>query len=306
MPEGCEVCLTSLFLKRKLRKKTITNVNVVGGKYSTKPFDGYDKMKKKLPLKIMDVDSKGKFMWFTMIDNNNNKYYMTSAFGLTGEWGFVKEKYSHVKFNLLNRDLSKKAILWYTDFRNFGTIKFTSDYNEVAKKLQTLGPDLLKTSFITSDIMERIKKILPRRSSAKIVSVLMDQGKFGIGSGIGNYLVAEILYEAKISPHRTMKYLYNHRRVVKRLTYAIKKLFRTCYINNRTHYITHLGSFLNKHKKRVKNGKVSNYRNDVVVDDMPFVFKVYRQTKEPSGNKVSTEEIVKGRTTYWVKELQKY
>ena len=51
----------------------------------------------------------------------------------------------------------------------------------------------------------------------------MDQT--AIGSGIGNYLSAEILYRAKISPHKTIAQICRNKKISDRLAKAIQDLF---------------------------------------------------------------------------------
>ena len=45
-----------------------------------------------------------------------------------------------------------------------------------------------------------------------LVKVLMDQQ--ALVSGIGNYLVAEILYDAKLNPHRELDKLSNKEKLI--------------------------------------------------------------------------------------------
>ena len=305
MPEVCEVCLTAMFLKRKLVNKNIISIDILGGRYSRYPLPGLEIGKKMLPIKVNNIDSKGKFLWFELIDDNNNKLYIMNTFGLVGKWGFEKIKHSNIKFTIKSKK-NKIYDLYYSDYRNFGTFKITTNKNILTEKLNMLGPDFLKESFTDAEFKNRISQYLKKgrlRSDKKIVVVLMDQKS--LGSGLGNYLVPEILYKAKISPHETIGNIYLNNNKINRLVKAIKYIVKSCYINNNTSYVEHLKQFLKKNKKRVKKNNAPDYHKSIKIKNKPFKFKVYREKMDPDGNKVIGENIIKGRTTYWVPSIQK-
>jgi formamidopyrimidine-DNA glycosylase len=85
--------------------------------------------------------------------------------------------------------------IWFDDVRNFGTLKFVLDMKLLAKKLSKLGHDPLKRDLDCPHFKSMIKK----KKKKTIAQVLMNQS---VISGIGNYLKAEILYAARVSPHR--------------------------------------------------------------------------------------------------------
>ncbi len=102
MPEVCEVCLTAQYLNWIVGHE-ITQINVIGGRYLKKDIKGIDKLK--FPLKITGIDTKGKFMWFTLM-HNDKTFYMLNTFGLTGKWSFDKfdrTEISHVTKIQVNR-----------------------------------------------------------------------------------------------------------------------------------------------------------------------------------------------------------
>ena len=135
MPEVCEVCLTSQYLSNIIGR-SITNIEILKGRYIKTPIKG----KIKFPSKIIDVNSKGKFMWMTL-EHNGKTYYLLNTFGLTGQWSLEKLKYNNIKFKL------NEGNLYFGDMRNFGTIEFTDNIDVLNKKLNKLTPDFLKTSF---------------------------------------------------------------------------------------------------------------------------------------------------------------
>jgi formamidopyrimidine-DNA glycosylase len=292
MPEVCEVCLTSQYLK-KIIGDSITNITVTHGRYSRTPIKGISSIT--YPLDIIDIQTKGKFMWMTL-KHDNDTIYMLNTFGLTGRWSFNELDHISIIFTLRN-----SHDLYFDDMRNFGTIEFTKDVKKLNKKLDMLGEDLLQSTYTPSDIQKRFDSI--KNQKKKIVVVLMAQDKKnGIGSGLGNYLVPEILYTAKISPHRTIDSLT--KKDIINLTNAIKTTLYLCYNYNTTDYVSHLKKFLSSHRKYVLSGKFPDFHSSHKNSEETNEFKVYRRKIDDNGHKVVGEHIIKGRTTYWVPDVQ--
>ena len=80
----------------------------------------------------------------------------------------------------------------------------------------------------------------------------MDQND--IVSGIGNYLSAEILYDAKISPHRQLDKLSNTEK--KQLAHSMRKIVKLAYYDNKTGYMEHYIQFMIHSKKQINIYKV--------------------------------------------------
>jgi len=286
MPEVCEVALTAEILHAKMKGKIITGFDFFAGRYGpdrTKP-KGYDEFIKFLPLKVHKIDSKGKFLWFDLVNEEKEHWYVWNTFGMTGKWSFDIVKFGKCRVTTT----SDKLTLYYSDMRNFGTFKFSNDKAELDKKIVTLSPDFLKDEDFDLRLIRKYKK--------PVMEILTDQKK--VGSGIGNYLIAEILYHAKISPHRKCNTLTDDE--IKELTYYIKFMIKLCYLNGGSEYMGHL------EKETAKTPRV-NYHPDIQVknDTDEFLLSVYRQKKDPLGNKVKAEKGGKGRTIYWVPAVQK-
>ena len=194
MPEGVEILITSLYLNSKFKNKYITDITVLSGRYLKTPIKGLDKFIKKLPLKIRKINSKGKFMWFDVYDKTNT-YYIMNTFGLTGKWvGGKTTLDNHDSSRIMIRIMitmeknDKIYQLYYSDPRNFGTLEISNSINKLDKKLNSLGPDFLKTSFTNKEFYQRIYKyihtntgkISKKREDKEVVKVLMDQ-KLGSG-----------------------------------------------------------------------------------------------------------------------------
>lgn len=310
MPELCEVVLTAQYLLSKLKNKYITNIHVTSGKYTHTTLKGLELLKEK--NEIIDIDTKGKFMWFTLRDPNGELIYLLNWFGLTGEWSFKTSKSDRITLEIetqpTNNELNKKYNLYFSDQRNFGIIEVTKNKSILDKKLDSLAPDFLKSNFSNEQFLEIYKNFIkkyPKKASAPIVKILLEQdvGK-GIGSGLGNYLTAEILYRAKISPYRELKSLSDEE--ILKLSETIKLVVKMCYMTNKTGYMIKMLDFVDIHKEKVIEGIFPDYHPDIPLDTLGnFEFLVYRQKKDKLGNIVQADNIALGRTTYWVKAIQK-
>jgi formamidopyrimidine-DNA glycosylase len=287
MPEIAEIALTAEILEKYLMNKTLVSFDFTTGRYSKKSPAGYDDFIAALPLKVKHINSRGKFLWFELVNpkNKNDIWYIWNTFGLTGMWSFFEPKYTKAVLTFKN-DL----VVYFSDMRNFGTFKFSTDETALEKKLKELSPDFLKDEDFD---LGKIKKY-----KIPIVKILMDQKK--VGSGLGNYLVAEILYRAGISPHRLGTQLTDED--IENLTYWIKYVVKLSYIDNHIGYMVNLEEETGKLEKR-------KYHPNIKLKDKTFNFLVYRKKTDPYGNKVKAEKIVgtgdNKRTTYWVPAVQK-
>lgn len=224
----------------------------------------------------------GKFMWFELVDPQNKdiKWYIWNTFGLTGMWSLSETKYTRAVFTFKNK---KEA--FFSDMRNFGTFKFSTDLGTLEKKLRDLSPDFLKDNFTLQKV---------REYDIPIVKILMDQKK--VGSGLGNYLTAEILYRARISPYTLGPDLSNAS--IKKLTYWTKYIVKLSYVDNRIGYMVNLEDEANKIQR-------INYHPEIKLKEESFQFMVYRKKFDPKGNPVAADKIgTSDRTTYWVPNVQ--
>lgn len=306
MPEVVEITLTALFLNDQLAGKKITSLEVLGGRYSRHPLPGLSVLKAALPLKVVKVDSKGKFMWFELQDDKNKSYYLLNTFGLEGMWDFEDAKHNNVAFKISNG-----KTLYFNDSRNFGTLEGTSLKKKLQAKLDKLGPDLLKQEFTNDEFYDRIKDYLysnkgvlnKAKSNKKIIQVLMDQTT-PIGSGLGNYLAPEALYRAKISPHKTIYDVYNDITLSDALAEAIRYLTKISFETADIGYLGLLTDDMSNFVKQLRKNK-NKYHKNTDIGNSKFKFNVYRQKVDPSGNKIKAEkDIIKGRTTYWSPAVQ--
>lgn len=294
MPEVVEVHLTSLYLQMKLKNKYLTNINITGGRYKANTIPGLNNLSKNFPIKIKSVSSYGKLMYF----NLDNKFFILSTFGLTGMWGFDKMTHSDVEF-----EIEDVGTLYYTDQMHYGTLSIIDDKSVLDKKIKKLSPDFLTTNFSCVDFFKRIQNY-SKQSEYIVVTLMKQQG--GLGSGIGNYLVAEILFNAKISPYTKISDF--DKKLSDTLCMSIKKVIKIAYLKSDVGYFSHISddvyNFIVKFRKKLEENPDSkyNYHKSIDIGKNKFKFNVYMQSKNNSDVKKSI--IVKGRTTYWNPKVQ--
>lgn len=320
MPEIIEVNLTAQYLNHKLKGRYLSDIVILGGRYSRHPMIGLQYFKKNKPFIINKVDSKGKFLWFELSNDKKKECYIFNTFALEGHWGLIQEEHSGVKFIIKNKTKDKTYNLYYSDSRNFGTIKIVSNKKLLDAKLNSLGPDLLKIPLSNKEFDDRLynyitngkDKINKDKANKKIIEVLMDQSNKGLGSGLGNYLAVEQLFLAGISPYSRIIDIYNNKTTSHKLAHAIRYVLRLAYMTSNVGYLEHLdksiAKFIISLRKDIINGEKQdvNFYSDVILkkDDI-FQFNVYQQKKDPYGNDIVASKIIKGRTTYWSPNIQK-
>lgn len=309
MPEGPEVTLLSQFLNTKLQNRTLERMEIQSGKYTKNKMNNHELLDGKTMYTIKNIDSKGKQIWMILEDKNTgNTVYLMSHLGLTGFWAFTENKNSRLKFTIHNEDDTKQYFLYYQDDRNFGNVEILTDKIEFQKKIDSLAPDALREQYTCNDFEKWYRKFLSKskaRAEQNITLVLMKQKKSdGLVCGIGNYLVSEILYESKISPHRTAGTLTQEE--IKELCRAIQYITKLSYYNNLTGYMVHFDDFIELHRDRIDKGIYPNYHAHVKLKkNDKFDFKVYRKKTDPLGNDVEADKTIqKNRSTYWVPDVQ--
>jgi formamidopyrimidine-DNA glycosylase len=310
MPEGPEVTILGQFLLTKLEGKIIEKMEILSGKYSRKSMDNYALLNGNANYFVKNIDNKGKLMWIKLENvENNNKIYLVSHLGLTGFWGFTEGNSDRLKLTINDKKNNKKYYLYFEDDRNFGNIDIYDNKNDLDDKINDLAPDALKHNYTMDDFVSLYKNFLSKSSKRKdqeIGLVLMKQKQNeGIVSGIGNYLMAEILYDAKLSPYRKAGSLTDSE--IKTLGKSIQYITKLSYYDNETGYMTHFDEFIQDHKKGIDKGVYPEYHNDIKLKkNEGFDFKVYRKNKDSDGNEVlADKKLQKTRATYWAPAVQK-
>ena len=287
----------------------ITDIRIINGRYKKNgPFNYYYSLKKNLPLKVIAVRTKGKFLYIELEKN----YYIFSTLGLFGGWCYLKKD---KKINLKNIDFSKnmdyyaehisydkiksyltnalnhlnvefktdKGSLYYYDTLSFGTLKVIKTIEELHEKLEKIGPDIMDSNTTFEVFKEKINKI--KNLKKEIGIVLMDQK---IISGIGNYLRADILYLSKINPFRKVKNLTN---------LELKKIFNNSKLLTWGEYDIDEAKQLNIIKS-----------NSKLPVDYNRLFFVYQEDTDIHGYTILKKELYEGnkkRFIFFVPQIQK-
>ena len=171
---------------------------------------------------------------------------------------------------------------YFYDQLSFGTLKVVETRAELEKKLKELGADMLDE---TTGFEVFKKAVVKGVNKEKMIgNVLVNQR---VISGIGNYLRADGLWLARVSPFRKvgelsdeeLEIIYKSMRALMWGDYAPDEARKKGYIG---------GDFKIPH-------------------DYGREFFIYRQDTDIEGRKVVKEELYEGsqkRFIYWVKEMQ--
>jgi formamidopyrimidine-DNA glycosylase len=267
MYEGPEAKRIAELLAEKISSKKLTKIEVISGRYINKNPDGYEQFQDILPINIIGAGVHGKFIYMILEGGSS----IWSTLGISGHWSDSKTKHSRIALHL------NDSILYFNDTRNLGTIKFVGDKNDLIKKLESLGPDMMTSNITDEELKDRLMFM---RSEKTVAQAIMDQN---VVSGIGSYIKSESLYRARISPHRFIKDLDDNE--ISSLNTSIK------YIMSK--------SFQLKSKITMKD--FDNYNNQKYNIEM----SVYNIKEDIYGHEVLKEKTKDGRNTFWVPQVQK-
>lgn len=276
MPEGVEVKLSAELIKPLIINKPILVAQATpNSRYGSSPPEGHSQFVKEigqspLPPQVDDIKTRGKFMYWSF----NNKWYMFCSFGMSGQWS--PKEGNHPCFHFFFNDNSE---IYFNDPRHFGTIKFINNKQDLLDKLNELGWDPLKDGMDEKWLNHTFSKL--SKSNKPIGQVMMDQGTF---AGVGNYIRAEALYLAKISPWRPSNHLAKD---------EAKILFQSCVDVMETSY-KYQGATIQTYKTAY--GEEGRYSS---------CFKVYGKKTDFLGNKIIKEETPDKRTIHWCPTIQK-
>lgn len=204
MPEGPEVTTLTLSMRDRFQPPnhySVTAIQLVSGRYvDGAPPEGWDELSRKLPLALSTIKEKGKFIYFLLEQDIS----IWSTLGMSGGWT-LHEKPPNTRVRVILEPTNKSdalsheepIYLHYVDSRNFGTLKACFDSAELYKRLDKLGPSWLHNDVDLGTFRALLKKNGKPQRNRNLCVFLMDQTKT---SGIGNYILAEALYAARIDP----------------------------------------------------------------------------------------------------------
>lgn len=250
----------------------------VGGRYAGSAPPGYwswiEHESPSMPS-LLAVEVKGKFMWWQLGQHDAahaDRWFLFCAYGMTGGWTTLEA--AHPAFTF---ELEEGTRLAFDDIRHFGTLKFVKGQAALDKKLTSLGPDMLSAPVGPEEFALRIL----RRPKATLAEVLMDQSTV---SGIGNYVKAESLWRARLSPHRPVHTLAVDEVVA--LHESVVSVLQESYALN--------GATIRSYRDPEGNAGSATAR-----------FQCYGRRQDPDGLTVVAEPTHDGRTTWWCPERQR-
>lgn len=271
MPEGPEVSYIAFELNQKLKHLQLLEVKVAGGKFEKKPIANLQEFNQKLAehtVQIEEIKCRGKLLYFSLSHN----LAMISTLGLSGRWRFKDSDHTHLHLKYTG------GTLFYSDVRRFGNFYLYLTHDSAQTKFKSLAPDFLNDKIALSEFTWVFKSISPKLYLAK---VLMDQQK--LCSGIGNYILAEVLYICGLNPWVKVGEL---------LESDIRNLYQACLEVTRKAY-------------KLKGNSIRDYQTtEGESGQFQRRLKVYNQRKDPEGNTVKRVPGPHGRTIHYVPEKQ--
>jgi endonuclease-8 len=300
MPEVMEIRKYADFINGLFSGKKLNDINILSGRYKKHDaFEAYELIKKALPLKLLNVKTKGKFIYWEF----EKGFYLLNTLGLSGGWSYRKNSTSQYQMPKLLEYIDKTKMetyllrslehinvefifgrekLFFFDMLSFGTLKIINNFEQLSSKLNTIGPDIMDENTTLEIFKSRIN--LKSNLKKEIGVVLLNQK---IISGIGNYIRADALWLSKINPFKIVKKITDEE--IKNLYHSLKIITWGNY--NRNYAI----------KKKIIN------KTDKIPYDYKRDFFIYRENKDIYGNPVIKKELYEGsqkRFIYWVKEVQ--
>ncbi|WP_375434326.1 DNA-formamidopyrimidine glycosylase [uncultured Hymenobacter sp.] len=121
----------------------------------------------------------------------DNSQVVVLHFGMTGDVGAYRDDHDAPRFTRVAFHLEDGLRVAFIDPRKFGRIRLVESVAQY-QKAKKLGPDALNVT------PEHLQAVLGTKKPM-IKPLLLDQG---ITAGLGNWIVDEVLFQAKIHPER--------------------------------------------------------------------------------------------------------
>lgn len=261
MPEGPETLQQVDFIN-SLFKGGVTNYELIQVKKITTRFRfDVNDFKTALDQSVINITCKGKFYFLHF----GGGVDVVCHQGMKGKWSDVQNSNSHVEFAFMRHDAndddgSSIVLLYFNNVRLGDFQVYVNKSDHVAHIKNSLAGDFIGEHQINIETFLRNFDQFTHRK--RLRDILFDQ--HGVCSGLGNYLIAEIMYEMCLHPEAKAGTLTKVMRV---------QLFETCQNIVR--------GFYDKSRRKV----------------------VYGHEMDPLGNVVE-QKTVGGRTAHWVPKVQ--
>lgn len=225
------------------------------------------------------VMTHGKFMHWSFADVAGwFDISMLVTHGMSGRWLICGHAdVQALKHVVIAIDLADGRSAVFVDPRHFGTIRF-GRARDVRDVIDRLGDDVRHLSVMQTSVF--VNTLLMKARSKTICEALMDQS---VLAGIGNYLKAEVLWKAKMSPWRVVRDITSTE--FTGLMCAIIDTYEIAVRARGASFKTHLNP-------------------DGSPGQMVDFMQVYGKELDPNGLAVVRQKTPDGRTTWWVPGLQ--
>lgn len=231
MPEGPEIRTDSDQLDFFISNRILNSVLLINDLFDNR-CDGLAELQKDLPLQVEKVRAYGKKLIIILKGkNSSNPWYIIFGYGMTGRIGSTKQKHSHLEFRM-NKSWIGFDTWFYSDNRRFGSFEASNDPDFLQEQLSQISKPIAlgyqNEKGFESITEEEFTEAIKECGDSYLARRLMDQKS--ICSGIGNYLLSEIFFEAKLDPYVRCSELSQNQ--IQELWKASNKIMLLSYNNN--------------------------------------------------------------------------
>jgi formamidopyrimidine-DNA glycosylase len=260
MPEGPEVRITADGLSAHMTGAYIQGIYVNNAsRYYNKPISNHDNLQ--YPLYVQSVATKGKKILINCVDAYQKPVIMVSALAMEGSWKLNSGKHAGIEIHLQEENGNSKTV-YFHDTRHFGTFHICFVQEELNFVLKDVGPDLLSEDIPYEQYHSVISS--SKLSRKEICWFLMEQKFF---SGVGNYILAEVLYECGILPTRLLGNLSDQDK------YNLLQEWNVSDGNNYQHRVLIIGSPLLARPKQTDHYHILDFNLGQAFEQITEIFK---------------------------------
>jgi formamidopyrimidine-DNA glycosylase len=149
--------------------------------------------------KTVRVFSRGKKVIFNQVTQHGNEIFLVFSLAMTGLFMDKEGKHSKMHFEYKNGHN-----IWFDDSRGFGSVIVTEDFQTTMSEL--IGPDLYQDAVS----YEEWELVFLEAGQRMIIARFFEEQRYF--AGVGNYLLSEILYDAKVMADRKLNTITNEER----------------------------------------------------------------------------------------------
>lgn len=237
MPEGPETYIYAKQMNDEFQGSWMVGTEWIPGAGNHSKLANYELFVERLPARVECVKTNGKKVIWCLRDPRNNPLYFVISLALTGNFMLQPDQYVYMTWHFGTFEKSGNHIIswtersaYFADKRPLANLYCFVTQASYDTFMKSVGTDLMDFVIrqdrdeLNKGEEEKLKKewITQARRSTRtdweICKFMMNQKIF---AGIGNYLKAEILFAARISPHRLIKTLTNEE-LLELLSYTLQ------------------------------------------------------------------------------------